>query len=93
MRDWNAEVGSQETPGVTDKVGPGVRNGAGQSLIEFSQENGLVIETPCSNNTGEDSTHGHHQMVKTKIRLIIFLQPKMEKLYTVSKNRLGADSG
>ena len=38
-------------------------------------------------NTRDNSTHGHHQMVNTKIRLIIFLQPKMEKLYTVSKNK------
>ena len=37
--------------------------------------------------TREVSTHGHHQMVNTKIRSIIFLQPKMEKLYTVSKNK------
>ena len=33
------------------------------------------------------STHGHHQMVNTEIRFIIFLLPKMEKLYTVSKNK------
>ena len=43
--DWNAEVGSQETPGVTGKFGPGVQNEAGQRLIiEFCQENALVIE-------------------------------------------------
>ena len=41
--DWNAKVGSQEIPGVTDKFGPGVPNEAGQSLIEFFQENVLVI--------------------------------------------------
>ena len=41
--DWNAKVGSQETPGVTDKFGLGVRNEAGQRLIEFCQENALVI--------------------------------------------------
>ena len=41
--DWNANVGSQETPGVTGKFGLGVRNGAGQRLIEFCQENALVI--------------------------------------------------
>ena len=33
--DWNAKVGSQETPGVTGKFGLGVRNEAGQRLIEF----------------------------------------------------------
>ena len=37
--DWNAKVGSQETPGVTAKFGLGIRNEAGQRLIEFCQEN------------------------------------------------------
>ena len=41
--DWNAKVGSQETPGVTGKFGLGVRNEAGQKLIDFCQENTLVI--------------------------------------------------
>ena len=42
--DWNAKVGSQETPGVTGKFGLGMRNEAAQRLIEFCQENALVIE-------------------------------------------------
>ena len=41
--DWNAKVGSQETPGITGKFGLGVRNEAGQRLIEFCQENALII--------------------------------------------------
>ena len=41
--DWNAKVESQETPGVTGKVGLGVWNEAGQRLIEFCRENALVI--------------------------------------------------
>ena len=41
--DWNAKVGSQETPGVTGKFGLGVQNEAGKRLIEFCQENALVI--------------------------------------------------
>ena len=41
--DWNAKVGSQETPGVTGKFGLGAWNAAGQRLIEFCQENALVI--------------------------------------------------
>ena len=41
--DWNAKVGSQETPGVTGKFGLTIRNEAGQRLIEFCQENVLVI--------------------------------------------------
>ena len=60
--DWNAKVGSQETPGVTGKFGLGVQNEAEQKLIEFCQENTLVIA-----NTLEDSTPGHDQMVNTEI--------------------------
>ena len=41
--DWNAKVGSQETPGVTDKFGLGIQNEAGQRRKEFCQENALVI--------------------------------------------------
>ena len=41
--DWNAKVGSQATPGVTGKFGLGIQNEAGQRLIEFCQENALVI--------------------------------------------------
>ena len=40
--DWNAKVGSQETPGVTCKFGLEIQNKAGQRLIEFCQENTLV---------------------------------------------------
>ena len=40
---WNVEVGSQETPGVTGNFRLGVQNEAGQKLIEFCQENTLVI--------------------------------------------------
>ena len=78
--DWNA-VGSQETPGVTGKFSLGMRNEAGQRLIEFCQENALVIA-----NTLFHSTHGHHQMVNTKIRLIIFFAVKDgEALYSQQK--------
>ena len=41
--DWNAKLGSQETPGVTGKFGFGIWNEAGQRLIEFGQENALVM--------------------------------------------------
>ena len=47
----------------------------------------LSYQTSSSNNTREDSTHRHHQMVSTEIRLIIFFPPKMEKLFTVSNNK------
>ena len=42
--DWNAKVGSQDTPGVAGKFGLGIQNEAGQKLIEFCQENTPVIE-------------------------------------------------
>ena len=59
-------------------------NEAGQRPIGFCQENALV--TPSSNNTREDSTHGHHQMVNTEIRLIIFFTAKDgEALYSQQK--------
>ena len=43
LGDWNAKVGSQETPGVIGKLGLGVQNEAGQRLKELCQENALVI--------------------------------------------------
>ena len=43
IADWSAKVGSQETPGVTDKFGFGVQNEAGQRLTEFCHEKALVI--------------------------------------------------
>ena len=55
------------------------------------RERTLVMENPFSNNTRDDSPHGHHQMVNTKIRLIIFFAVKdVEKLYTTSKNKTGS---
>ena len=73
---WNAEVGSQETPGVTGKFGLGIQNEARQRLIEFCQDNTLVIANTLFQQTREDSTHGHHQMVNTEIRLIILFAAK-----------------
>ena len=84
--DWNAKVGNQETPGVTGKFRLGMRNEAGQRLIEFCQENALVIANTLFNNTREDSTHGRHQMVNTKIKSIIFFAAKDgEALYSQQK--------
>ena len=91
--DSNAKVGSQ-TPGVTGKFGLGVRNEAGQRLIEFCQENVLVIANAHFQQKREDSTYGHHQMVNTKIRLIIFFAAKDGKALhsqQKKKRRLGAD--
>ena len=81
--DWNAKVGSQETPGVTGKFGLGIRNEAGQRLAEFCQENALVIA---------NTLFQHHKkrlytwIVNTKIRLIIFFVAKDgEALYSQQK--------
>ena len=41
--NWNTKVGSQEIPGITGRFDHGVQNEAGQRLIEFCQENTLVI--------------------------------------------------
>ena len=68
--DWNAKLGSQETPGVTGKFGLGVRKEAGQRLIEFCQENTLVIANTLFQ-------HGHHQiLVSTEIRAFPSLDAK-----------------
>ena len=68
---------NQEITGVIGKFGHGVQNEAGQRLTEFCQENTVIIaNTLFYNNTKDDSTHGHHQMVNTKIRLIIFFAAK-----------------
>ena len=86
--DWNAKVGSQEALGVTGKFGLGIQNEAGKRLIEFCQENALVIANTLFQQhkrrlytwISSDSQH------RNQIRLYS-LQPKMEKLYTVSKSK------
>ena len=84
LGDWNAKVGSQETPGVTGKFGLGMWNEAGQRLIEFCQENALVIANTFFQQ--HKRRHGHHQMVNTEIRLIIFFAAKDgEALYSQQK--------
>ena len=85
--DWNAKVGSQETPGVTGKFGLGVQHEAGQKLIEFCQENALVIANTLFQQHKRrlytwTSPDGQHQT-----QIDYSLQPKMETLYTVSKNK------
>ena len=84
--DWNAKVGIQVTPGVTGKFGLRVQNEAGQRLIEFCQENALVVANTLFQQRKRKSTHGHHQMVNTKIRLVIFFAAKGgEALYSQQK--------
>ena len=84
--DWNAKVGSQEITGVTGKFGFGIWNEAGQRLIEFCQENALVITNILFQQHKRRPIHGHHQMVNTEIRLIIFFAAiDGEALYSQQK--------
>ena len=83
--DWNAKVGSQETPGVTGKFGLGVQNEAGQRLIELCQENALVIANTLFQHKRRlytwTSQDGQYQ-----IRSIIFFSAKDgEALYSQQK--------
>ena len=70
--NWTAKVGSQETPGVTGKFGLGIRNEAGQRLRVLPRVHTGHSKHPLPTTQEKTSTLGHHQMVNTKIRLIIF---------------------
>ena len=84
--DWNAKVGSQKTPGVTGKFGFEVPNEAGQRLIEFCQENALVIANTLFQQHKRRLYTWTYQMVNTEIRLIIFFAAKDgEVLYSQQK--------
>ena len=86
--DCNAKVGSQETPGVTGKFGLGIRNEGEQRLIEFCQENALVIANTLLPTTQEKTLHMDITRCSTlESGWLYSLQPKMEKVYTVSKNK------
>ena len=91
IEDWNAKVGSQEIPGVTGKFGLGVQNEAGQTLTEFCQENTLVIANTLFQQHKRilytwTSPDGQYQYQVD----LYSLEIKMEKLYTVSKNKTGS---
>ena len=75
--------GSQEIPGITGRFGLGVQNEARQRLTEFCQENTLVIaNTLFQQRKRWQTSGGHHQMVSIKIRVIIFLEQKIESAKT-----------
>ena len=74
--DWNAKVGSQETPGVTGKFGLGVQKiSRSKANRIFPRERTGHSKHPLP-TTQEKTTYGHHQMVNTEIRLIIFFAAK-----------------
>ena len=88
MGAWNAKVRSQEIPGVTGKFGLRVQNEAGQRLTEFCQENALVTANNLSsNNTRKMLCMDIMRWSILKSDRLYYLQPKMEKLYRVSKNK------
>ena len=85
--DWNAKVGSQEIPGVTGKFDLGVQNEAGQRLTVLSRE--YTGQSKHRFPTTQEVTL-HVGITKRSIPKsdwLCSLQPKKEKLYTVSKNR------
>ena len=92
--DWNAKVGSQETPGVIGKFGLGVQNEAGQRLIEFCQKNALVIANTLFQQhkrrlytrTSPDGQHRNH------IDYILCSQRWRSSIQS-AKTRLRADYG
>ena len=71
---------------VTGTFGLGVQNEAGQRLTEFCQEIALVRANTLLPTTRDDSTHGHHQMVSTKIRF--FAAEDGEPLYSQQNENL-----
>ena len=92
--DWNAKVGSQEIPGVTGKFGLGIQNEVGQSLIEFCQENTLVIVNTLFQQhkrrlytwTSPDSQY------QNQINYILCSQRWRSSIQSI-KTRQGADCG
>ena len=94
IRDWNAKVGSQETSGVTGKFGLGVQNEAGQRLIEFCQENALVIANTLFQQHKRrlytwTSPDGQY---RNQIDYI-FCSQRWRSSIQSAKTRLGADCG
>ena len=88
--DWNAKVGSQETPGVTGKFGLGMQNEAGQRLIKFYQENALVIVNTLFQQHKRrlytwTSPDGEH---RNQIDYILCSQ-RWKRYIRVSKNKTG----
>ena len=94
IRDWNAKAGSQETPGITGKFGLGMRNEAGQRIIEFCQENALVIANTVFQQHKRrlytwTSPDGQHL---NQIDYILCSQRWTSSIQS-TKTRLGADYG
>ena len=61
-----------------------------QENTEFCKKTHWSKQTPSSNNTRDDFTHGHHQMVNTEIRLTIFFAAKDREALYISKKKTGS---
>ena len=93
--DWNAKVGSQEIPGVTGKFGLGIRNEAGERLIEFCQENALVVANTffqqhnrrLYTRTSSDGQHQNHidSIFAAKDGETLHSQLKQDRVLTVTQ--------
>ena len=92
--DWNAKLGSQGTLGVTEKFGLGIRNEAGQRLIQFYQENALVITNTIFQQHKRKlytwtSPDGQHKSQND----YILCSPRWRISIQSAKTRLGPDYG
>ena len=94
--DWNAKVGSQKTPGVTGKFGLGVQNEAEQRLVQFCQENALVIANTLFQQhkrrlytwTSPDGQHQNHCVIiffAAKDGVALYSQQKQDQELTVAQ--------
>ena len=93
LGEWNANVGSQEIPGVTGRFGLGVQNEAWQRLIEFYQENTLVIANTLFQ---QQKTRLHMDITRWSVLKSDWLyswQPKMERSIQSAEKGPGADCG
>ena len=90
IENWNAKVGSHEISGITGKFGLGVQNEARQRLIVLSREHTGHSKHPLP-TTQEKTLHMHIiRWSILKSERLYSLQPKLEKFYTVSKNKTGS---
>ena len=88
--DWNANLGSQEIPGIAGEFDLGAQNEAGQKQTEFCQENVLVRANTLSQQNEKRLPMNIIRWSVPKSDWLYSLQPKMEKLYTVSKIKTGS---
>ena len=97
--DWNANLGSQETPGVTGKFGLGIQNEAGQWLIEFCQENALIIANTLFQQhkrrlyTWTSPDGQHRNQIDYILCSQILCSQRWRSSVQSAKTRLGVDYG